>query len=156
MPCSISHITEGDGKVWPCVIGGVVVGALAAFGLAHVIPMPDCCKPKLHKKVHVLMVELEFESQSDRDKFAAGWSHLAKVVYDNEPNCLSYEMCNSSDDATKVIIYERYVTRADLSGAHQQSLRAHGELPVSHTGVVVKSKKLLHFDETNIGYMLKR
>lgn len=41
----MSHIMTGDGKVWPCVIGGVVGGVMLGVGLAHVY-LPSWCNPK--------------------------------------------------------------------------------------------------------------
>jgi cytidyltransferase-like protein len=37
---SLSHITSGDGKIWPCVLGGVAVGALGTFALTRLLPKP--------------------------------------------------------------------------------------------------------------------
>mmetsp|Transcript_40536 Transcript_40536/g.49164 ORF Transcript_40536/g.49164 Transcript_40536/m.49164 type:complete len:162 (+) Transcript_40536:161-646(+) len=109
----------------------------------------------VHKGVHVLLVELSFESQQQRDKWAAAWSALATRVYCNEPNCLSYELCVHCDDPTKVIIYERYVSREDLDGPHQVSIRDHKALPSSDSGVSPTSVKFTNFTESNIGYMIK-
>ena len=61
---SVSHVVKGDGKVWPCVLGGVAAGAALAAVALHL--MPDCfvpafCKPRTrHAKVHVLLVQLGF------------------------------------------------------------------------------------------------
>lgn len=64
----------------------------------------------VHKKVHVLLVELTFASVADREKWTACWSPLTQRVYQNEQNCLSYEMCVANDDPCSVIIYERFVS----------------------------------------------
>lgn len=48
----------------------------------------------------------------------------AVEVYAAEPNCLSYEFCDSIEDDKKGVIYERYVSRADLDGKHQETLKA--------------------------------
>ena len=62
-------------------------------------------------------------------------------------------MCVNNDDDKSVIIYERYISKTDLDGVHQESLKAHGKLPASSSGVRPISKKLTHFTETNFGHM---
>jgi len=152
---SVSHVVKGDGKVWPCVLGGVAAGAALAAVALHL--MPDCfvpafCKPRTrHAKVHVLLVQLGFASQADRDSFVAAWSPLAARVHAAEPRCLSYECCFATEDEKALIIYERYRTKADLDGAHQESLKAHRAVAVPGAAPVTKS--LTHFTETNIGHM---
>ena len=104
-----------------------------------------------HPNAHVLLVELGFDSEESRNSFTASWSPLASRVYKDEPNCLSYEMCNAVEDNTKVIIYERYATKADLDGAHQVSLAEHRK--TAKMGAAPTLKKLTHYTETNIGHM---
>ena len=104
-----------------------------------------------HPRVHVLLCTFTFASKADRDSFTASWSALAARVYRDEPNCLSYEMCNVIDDDTKVIIYERYKSRADLDGAHQQSLAEHKK--TAAMGAAPIERSFVHFTETNIGHM---
>lgn len=41
----MSHIMNGDRNVWPCVIGGVIGGAVLSIGLAHAF-VPSWCKVK--------------------------------------------------------------------------------------------------------------
>ncbi len=38
----MQHITTGDSKVWPCVLGGVAVGGAIGLGLAH-LTRPSWC-----------------------------------------------------------------------------------------------------------------
>ena len=136
-------------KVWPYVLGGVAAGAaLVIGGLVPSLARPPRTK---YKKVHVLLVQLSFSSQADRDSFVASWSPLAAMVYAKEPRCLSYECCFATDDEKTLIIYERYRTKADLDGAHQESLKAHRL--VAKKGAAPITKSLTHFTETNIGHM---
>merc|ERR1712046_17601 len=41
---SMDHFSKNTG-IWPCVLGGIAVGAAGALALAHVWS-PACCKPK--------------------------------------------------------------------------------------------------------------
>ena len=84
----------------PYIAGGALLGA-AAFHFLR--------SQQKHKKVHVLLVELSFASVADREKWTSSWEPLAKRVFTNEPNCLSYELCIANDDPKSVIIYERFV-----------------------------------------------
>jgi quinol monooxygenase YgiN len=136
-----------DQSVWPCVLGGIALGATAALGAMHLMrPQQDKC--------HVLLVELSFKSVADREKWAAAWSHLAERVYANEPHCLSYKLSVSCEDPLKALIYERYSHRDYLDGVHQESIKAHNALAISKSGVEV-SAKLIHFTETTIGHMTR-
>ena len=76
-----------------------------------------------------------------------------------EPNCLSYEWCDSNADPTKAIIYERYVSKADLDGPHQETLKAFGlDAVLASAGFEkgVDAEVELHdFTEANLGYMSK-
>ena len=45
----MNHITSGNTNIWPCVAGGVAVGAACAIGAVHVLPAPALCEPKLAK-----------------------------------------------------------------------------------------------------------
>ena len=132
------------------MLGGVVVGAAAVFGLMHVLPAPSFCQPK-REKAHVLIVEKTFISVADREKWTASWAPLADRVLANEPNCLSYKLSVCCDDPCKAVIYERYVARSDLDGIHQESIKAHSALPISKAGIKSESK-LTHYTETSIGH----
>ena len=130
------------------VLGAAVLGgALGYFVSQHARPRPRAS----HQAVHVLLCEFGFANKADRDSFTNSWAPLAARVLRDEPNCLSYEMCNDNSDETKVIIYERYVSKRDLDGAHQQSLAEHKKTAVM--GAAPQSKKFTHFTETNIGHM---
>eukprot|EP00038_Savillea_parva_P031796 m.90565 g.90565 ORF g.90565 m.90565 type:complete len:153 (+) comp9867_c0_seq1:50-508(+) len=105
-------------------------------------------------KIHVLLVNLKFTSAKHKLMFRDTWADLAKIVYDKEPDCLSYEFCDSTEDETKAIIYERYTTKAALDGIHQETLKEFdlmGRLPQGfseHVDIV-----LTNFTETNLGHM---
>merc|ERR1719456_15459 len=113
-------------------------------------------RPKAsHPKVHVLLVQLGFNSKEDREKFGENFRAGAANVYAREPNCLSYEMCTANEDEKSAIIYERYVTKADLDGPHQETLKANraADKAAGVTGVKPASASLTHFTETNAGHM---
>ena len=151
----------------------------------------------MDKNVHVLVVRLSFNSAAELDKWVASWKHLASIVHGEEPNCLTYEMSRQNDDPTKCIIYEvklvlkrgvslefactsdivqRYVTKADLDGKHQErfergyctpcvdgrhaayshlrvlcSLAKFKQLAASNSGVE-PVMELTHYTESNLGH----
>lgn len=129
------------------VLGAAVLGGALGYFISQ-----RAARPRVsHQAVHVLLCEFGFASKADRDSFSASWAPLARRVHRDEPNCLSYEMCNDNSDDTKVIIYERYVSKSDLDGAHQESLAEHKKTAVM--GAAPLTKKFTHFTETNIGHM---
>lgn len=106
--------------------------------------------------IHVLKVDLAFESKGERDIFCSNFRSLSEKVYAREPNCFSYKVLFNNDDDTRVSIYERYRSKADLDGLHQETLRAHrqsGERKIP--GGQAISKTLTHYTETGIGHMSK-
>lgn len=102
--------------------------------------------------MHVLLVDLEFATKQDRETFADWWTGLAERVYKNEPRCLSYEFSADLEDETKAIIYERYATKQDLDGPHQESIASH-VAEYGTSGAEIVSKVLRSFTESNIGFM---
>ena len=130
------------------LLAGGVVGAAAA---ALLLNRAAKSRPKAsHPKIHVLLVNISFKSTEERSQWANWWRPLAAQVYANEPNCLSYEMSFAVDDPCAAIIYERYVSKADLDGPHQETL---GGFVASASTPPESTKTLTHFTETNIGHM---
>lgn len=105
-----------------------------------------------HPNVHVLLVSLKFDSAEGKAKWKARWQQLAELVYSTEPNCLAYELSDAEADPTEAIIYERYVSKADLDGKHQETLNAFNARVPNLEGVQVKAT-LTHFIESNVGHM---
>ena len=104
-----------------------------------------------HPAIHVLLVRLGFKTAGDRDEWARCWAPLAKKVYKDEPNCLSYELCKATD-SNDAIIYERYVSKGDLDGKHQATLKWFKENNNKKMPQPTK-KELTHYTESNIGHM---
>ena len=109
-------------------------------------------KRSSHSSVHVLVVNLTFADATKRQAWATWWTPLAERVYANEPNCLAYEMSFATQSDTEAIIIERYVSKSDLDGIHQGSIKAHVDLHGPPEAGEVQ-KKLTHFTESNIGHM---
>lgn len=57
-------------------------------------------------QVHVLCVSLKFDSEAEKIAWRNRWAPLAATVFKTEPNCLSYEFCDATNDKTSAIIYE--------------------------------------------------
>ena len=72
------------------------------------------------KGAFVLVIRLKTAPGMAKEWLAA-WAPLAAFCRAHEPNTLSYEAAISDKDADVILIYERYVTKADLTEVHQQS-----------------------------------
>jgi quinol monooxygenase YgiN len=89
--------------------------------------------------------------------FKDKWSAVAKNANSAaEPGCLSYELCVSTEDECDLLIYERYVTRADLDGPHRASaaFKSFGKWLNEESGILVSKSNKAYF-ETNVGHMLR-
>ena len=84
----------------------------AGLSLGYALAVMARRRPR--KKVHVLLVQLKFLSAEQKEAWKALWVPMAKATRRSEPNCLSYEFCDSVDDPTAAIIYERCAARAML------------------------------------------
>jgi hypothetical protein len=78
------------------------------------------------KNVFVLAVSLTIKPGT-LGLFKERWGVLAEHCRSGaEPNCLSYELCvkegtDESAAGVELLIYERYVSKADLEGTHNAS-----------------------------------
>lgn len=100
--------------------GAVVAGGVLATLLAHILPCPFPLKSRT-KGAYVLAVFLKIKPGT-LAIFKEKWAEVAKVSRSSaEPNCLSYELSVSTESEEDLIIYERYVTKADLDGPHRAS-----------------------------------
>ena len=107
----------------------------------------------------VLVVEMTLNAQMGGvAALKAAWAGLAADVKAREPNCLSYELIESTQDPLKVVIYERYASRSDLDVAHQAgaAFKAFGKRLGEQDlkGLVVEKKKS-YFIESGVGYWAK-
>ena len=71
---------------------GLAVGYAAARVFARRRPRAS------HKQVHTVLTHAKFESAEHKEAWKALWKTLAEMVYRDEPRCLSYELCDSTDD----------------------------------------------------------
>ena len=130
-------------------LGGAVIGAGVAYWMGRRRTAANNAEG-----IHVLKVDLAFENKSERDIFCSNFRSLSQKVYAREPRCFSYKVLFCNDDDTKVSIYERYQSKADLDGLHQETLRAHRESGARKIpGGQAISKTLTHYTETDIGHM---
>ena len=98
--------------------------------------------------VFVLAVSLTIKAGS-LALFKERWGALAAHCRSGaEPNCLSYELCvkeGTEDSAagTELLIYERYVTKADLEVTHNASapFKAFGKWLNEESGIVLAKSK---------------
>jgi quinol monooxygenase YgiN len=120
------------------------VAAAAAALFVHVLPCPYPLKSR-SKNVYVLAVFLTIKPGTlalFKERFAPVARHTRSS---NEPNCLSYELCVNPDDDCDLLIYERYVSKGDLTGAHQSgaAFKAFGKWLNEESGILVsKSRKV--------------
>eukprot|EP00457_Paulinella_chromatophora_P012125 gb/GEZN01012313.1/.p1 GENE.gb/GEZN01012313.1/~~gb/GEZN01012313.1/.p1 ORF type:complete len:100 (-),score=15.98 gb/GEZN01012313.1/:133-432(-) len=67
---------------------------------------------------------MEFKDAAQKEAWKKHWSGCAADVQAKERNCLGYEFCENISDERRAIIYERYVTKSDLDGPHQETMKA--------------------------------
>ncbi|KAI3426081.1 hypothetical protein D9Q98_008049 [Chlorella vulgaris] len=72
-------------------------------------------------KVFVLCVYLKFQAVEHRDEFIESWRPLAEWVKANELGTLAYEIMVADTDPMKVVVFERYVTKAYFNDVHRVS-----------------------------------
>lgn len=63
--------------------------------------------------VMVMAVQLKFNDVAQRDAYIAIWRLLAEEVRTSEPSTFSYGLSVADDDPTKVLLFERFRSRAD-------------------------------------------
>eukprot|EP00808_Paulinella_micropora_P023926 g1412.t1 len=138
--CPVPHSTRD--QVW------LLVGALLGAGLVYFLQ-----RPRKHSKAHILMVEAEFKNKEQKEKWKTHWTSCAKDTA-NEPNCLAYEFCDSISEPNRGVIYERYVSKADLGGRHQQTLATFRkrEGPFEEDSGMPRLV-LKHYTESGIGFV---
>ena len=156
------------------VLGGVALATLAAHVPALV---PSWCRPPAKavvvssasasaaasaapKGVYVLLVQMKLNPAMGGAKaFKEAWAALAADVKANEPNCLSYELCEDTSDPNAVIIYERYVAQSDLDVTHNSGavFKAFGKRinEGELKGLVLSREPKRFFLESNVGFMAR-
>ena len=70
----------------------------------------------------VVTVVIEVRAQPGLGELLrAELSALARVVVAQEPDCLGIEMLQGEDDDTRVLLYERWTSRAAYTGPHTRT-----------------------------------
>jgi quinol monooxygenase YgiN len=114
-------------KLLPYALGALA-GAVLAVALGHILPCPVPLK-RDSKGVFVLVVRLKLVPGTV-EAFKARWAVLAQHCRSSrEPNCLSYELIVNEEDKNTVLIYERYVSKEDLTITHNngEAFKAFGK-----------------------------
>ena len=159
---------------------GVLAGGVIAVALSHVLPCPWPLKSR-SKSVYVLAVSLEIKPGT-LALFKEHFEPLARHTRSSaEPGCLrcggprrsrdfdgaaaaahtlpprrSYELSvEEGSNDTKLLIFERYISRADLEGPHvSAAFKKFGRWLNEESGILVaKSRKT--YIETNVGHMIR-
>ncbi|BDA42335.1 hypothetical protein COCOBI_03-2220 [Coccomyxa sp. Obi] len=73
------------------------------------------------KKAFLLVITHEYKNIRDRDVFLSLFEPLAKYVVQHEPETLGYEVAISDKTPLKILIFERYTSKAALTDVHQNS-----------------------------------
>ena len=140
--CPVPH-TPRD-QFW--VAAGIGLGVSGALLVSRLI------RPNRPEKVHVLLVQAEFATSGDKQAWKHRWASCAAAVRAREPRCLSYELSDSTVDPKRAIIFERYLSKADLEGAHQETLKQFSQTAPPFEGAPPRMT-LSHYTESNIGHM---
>lgn len=107
----------------------------------------------VHRKAFVLAITVEFETEEDRDVWLKLWADTAKYVADNEPRTLSYETMIADTNPLKVMVFERYPSKSDLTDIHQVSAK-YKEFKAMRSNFKFKTTVTgQSYLETNLGYM---
>eukprot|EP00730_Choanoeca_flexa_P010799 TRINITY_DN2110_c0_g1_i2.p1 TRINITY_DN2110_c0_g1~~TRINITY_DN2110_c0_g1_i2.p1 ORF type:complete len:160 (+),score=34.45 TRINITY_DN2110_c0_g1_i2:67-480(+) len=132
-----------DRKVVACL--SVAVGAGIAYYFSR------ASQPK---KAFVLVIKLKFE-KGKRAVFLQQWQSLADYVHANEPNTLTYEASIDTQDDDTLFIYERYISKADLTGPHQNSQAFKQFNFWLEDANIVVEKEVWELQESNVGYAIR-
>lgn len=69
----------------------------------------------------MLAVNLEFESEADRDAWVEIWRPLAAHVAAAEPATLAFIMAVADTDPRRALVFERYADKAAFVEVHRMS-----------------------------------
>jgi quinol monooxygenase YgiN len=145
--------SHGTSQFALCLAGALVAGGALATALAHVLPCPFPLKSR-SKGAYVLAVFLTIKPGT-LALFKEKWAAVAKSANSSaEPGCLSYELSVNPEDDCDLLIYERYVSKEDLTGPHRATaaFKAFGKWLNEESGILVaKSNK--SYVETNVGHV---
>ena len=136
----------------PLALAAAAGGLLAAV-LMHLLPYSACPGMPKHRNAFVLAVRIKVKPGC-LHLFKEHWKILADHCHSAaEPNTLSYELCTGEEDENDIIIYERYVTKGDLTGTHHgsQAFKDFGK-KVADNGWALEKTRATYY-ETNLGFM---
>ena len=69
----------------------------------------------------VLGVTIKFKNSNETDYFKSIFSTMATYIRQNEPSTLSYELYESDKEASKIFIFERYISKEAYTDIHRTS-----------------------------------
>ncbi len=132
-------------------------GAAAALAAASFLLPPRVRRSP--PRVFVLAVSLKLDpAQGGATAWIREFRALAQHCYDAEPRTISYQLCVGEEDPeSTILIYERYVTKEDLTGTHHASapFKALGETIAERYPNLILEKTRATYWETEVGYMEK-
>ncbi|EGD72268.1 hypothetical protein PTSG_00289 [Salpingoeca rosetta] len=128
----------------------VFAGGIGIGMLAHHLR-----STRVHPHAFVFIVRLKFKPGAVT-AFVERWAALASHCRQSEENTLTYELCYDLADEDTVMIYERYCSKADLTNIHNKSApfaRLNRWLASAN---IVLEREVLEYQESNIGYIVRR
>lgn len=144
----LSRVLDSPSTQLATAIGfGVVVGAGLAATWASLTTTPT-------KTGYVLIVTLKVKPGCMKQLLAL-WKPLADYCKHSEDRTLSYEAIISDEEEDTVVIFERYVARADLAITHYSSaaFKQFGK-SLTEAGIVLEKSHHAYI-ESNVGFMTK-
>lgn len=104
------------------------------------------------KKPYNLLVYANFNDQEGVEKFLSAFATLATYVTESEPNTLTYDAFRSSSNPFQIVIFERYVSEADLRANHLESATYKSFLATVGSLAVVKDLTMKSYEEQQLGH----
>ena len=106
---------------------------------------------KSGKKPWTAVVSVVVKKSEDIEKLLSLLSPLAQFVTENEPNTLTYAVFRSKSNSNEVLIFERYVTRADLEDVHEKSSQFQTFAAKLGESGILQSKTTRTYEEQQVG-----
>ncbi|KAK9808346.1 hypothetical protein WJX73_004395 [Symbiochloris irregularis] len=102
-------------------------------------------------KCFQLLIQVDFETQEDLERWRELWTELALFVAKHEPQTLAYELAEADNKPHSLLIFERYTSKEALTEIHQKS--AAFQYFKEQTSSITATKTGQSYYETALGYM---
>lgn len=127
---------------------------LVTLGIGIGILMNSLYKSyNVNRNTFFLGITIVFNTSADKDEFKTLFTPLAKFVKANEPDTLSYELCESDKDEKRIFLIERYTTKNAYLEIHRKSepfLKFRGLFESMKQKYTMEGHSYI---ESNIGYV---